>query len=253
MSGQRSQLGGIAKSLADQGYTAVAISYRLAPDHKFPAQLEDCRDAVLWMRREAQRYQIDPRRIGGFGYSAGGHLVALLATSQSRPVEDKQEKAELSREARQPAELGAQLQAVVAGGAPCDFRLLPKDNRALAYWLGGSRGELPEVYREASPASFICEKCPPIFFFHGEKDTIVPLLSPRLMHQSLLTVGVSSELYQVAETSHFGAIRDQQATDKAVAFLDSVLKKPNVKPGPGAAPTGGPEELPADPPSSPDR
>ena len=77
--GSRTQLTMYAKSLARRGFSCFAINYRLAPKHKSPAQIEDCRDAVRWIRRNAADYRTDPGRIGAIGYSAGGHLVSLLA------------------------------------------------------------------------------------------------------------------------------------------------------------------------------
>ena len=70
-----------AKRLARRGYSCFAIDYRLAPKHKSPAQIDDCRDAVRWIRQHASRYKTDPGRIGAIGYSAGGHLVAMLGVS----------------------------------------------------------------------------------------------------------------------------------------------------------------------------
>ncbi|MEM7315774.1 MAG: alpha/beta hydrolase, partial [Planctomycetota bacterium] len=78
--GNRRQLAGYAKSLCKMGFNCFAIDYRLAPDHKFPAQIEDCQSAVKWIRENAERYNVDPERLGAIGYSAGGHLVSLLAT-----------------------------------------------------------------------------------------------------------------------------------------------------------------------------
>ena len=156
-----------------QGFTAVAISYRLAPQSKFPAQIEDCKAAVRWMRDHAADLKIDPARIGGFGYSAGAQLVALLGTTDADDgLEgiDEPEKATSTR-----------LQAVVGGGTPCDFRAMPLDERFLGFWLGGTRREVPEQYRLASPAAFVSADDPPMFFFHGEKDELVPLFSPQGM------------------------------------------------------------------------
>src|SRR5262249_35028498 len=114
--GSRAQLAWIASALADRGYTAVAISYRLAPSATFPAQLYDCQAAVRWMRSHASEYKIDPKHIGGFGYSAGGHLVALLGALDDNEL----------KEDGLPADApSARLQVVLAGGAPCDFRDLP--------------------------------------------------------------------------------------------------------------------------------
>ena len=73
-----------ANQLAQHGYTVAAIDYRLAPKHKFPAQLEDCRAALDWMRANADKYRIDKSRIGAYGYSAGGHLVSLLAVTDRK-------------------------------------------------------------------------------------------------------------------------------------------------------------------------
>src|SRR5262249_8362095 len=67
-----------ARRFAEAGMAAFAISYRLAPSYKFPAQLEDCQAAVRWIRSHAAQYHVDPNRLGAYGYSAGGHLVALL-------------------------------------------------------------------------------------------------------------------------------------------------------------------------------
>ncbi len=76
--GDRNQLAPIAAALAEHGYTAMAISYRLAPGSTFPAQIYDCQAAVRWLREHAGDYKLDSKRVGAFGYSAGGQLVALL-------------------------------------------------------------------------------------------------------------------------------------------------------------------------------
>src|SRR3954469_15013341 len=142
--GSRAQLASVASRFAEHGYVAVAISYRLAPQSKFPAQIYDCQAAVRWMRTHASEFKIDPQRIGGFGYSAGGHLVAMLGT-----LDDNEFK-----EAAVPKDApSARLQCVLAGGAPCDFREMPADLSFLSYWLDGTRSEKPDNYRNASPAS----------------------------------------------------------------------------------------------------
>ena len=125
---------------------------------QFPAQIYDCQAAVRWLRANAAKYKIDPDRIGGYGYSAGGHLVALLGALDDDDF----------REPGLPADApSARLQVVVAGGAPCDFRALPADSKRLAYWLGGTPAEKPDAYRDASPANYVTADDPPMFFFHG--------------------------------------------------------------------------------------
>ena len=213
--GTRAQLTGVAQVLAEHGYTAVAISYRLAPSATFPAQIYDCQAAVRWMRAKAKEFKIDPERIGGFGYSAGGQLVALLGTLDSNEL----------KEPGVPADApSARLQCVVAGGAPCDFRELPPDSSFLAYWLGGTPATKGDNYRNASPANFISADDPPMFFFSGEDDVIVPISSPTQMVEALKKAGLIAEMYPVKHIGHMLAIFDPGARDHALAFLDHYLK-----------------------------
>jgi acetyl esterase/lipase len=219
--GNRWQLGGVAQLLAEHGFTAVAISYRLAPEYKFPAQSDDCKAAVRWMRSNAAKWKIDADHIGGFGYSAGAHLVSLLGTTGP---EDGLEG--IADATKLPS---TRLQAVAAGGAPCDFRPLPVDTDFLAFWLGGSRGQLPEQYRRASPAAFITADDPPFFFFHGENDELVPLMSPAQMQRELAAAGVSAELYTVPKLGHIACGMDRGAIDRSIAFLEQHLKTTSAK------------------------
>lgn len=198
-----------ANQLAQHGYTVAAIDYRLAPKHKFPAQLEDCRAALDWMGKNADKYRIDKSRIGAYGYSAGGHLVSLLA------VTDKK------RRPKQPS----RLRAVVAGGAPCSFDWIGRESRSLAYFLGGSRAEKPTVYQNASPLTFVSPEAPPFFFFHGERDRVVPRSSSDALHQLLRKSGVDSSYHIVPKQGHLPTFFDEQARAKAIKFLDRVLKK----------------------------
>lgn len=236
MSGNKSHVTRHARVVAQNGYTVVAINYRLAPKHKFPAQFEDCQTAVRWMRDNAAKYLIDPLRVAGYGYSAGGHLVCLLGASSSAPG------ANAPRQEDDHAAM--RLQAVVAGGAPCDFRQLPAENEALAYWLGGTRGQFPETYRLASPASFVSADDPPVFFFHGEQDRLVPRQSPARMMERLRHAGVPAEMLVVAGKGHIGAFMDGQPPLQAVRFLNRVLKQIPDRPADPAPGSSGPKSGP---------
>jgi acetyl esterase/lipase len=233
--GTRAQLAAVAVSLAKNGYTAAAISYRLAPKYTFPAQIYDCQAAVRWMRSHADELKLDPTHIGGFGYSAGGHLVALLGTLDDDDF----------REQGVPEDApSARLQAVMAGGAPCDFCVLPEESERLAYWLGGTRAAKPDVYRDASPVSFITADDPPMFFFHGAHDLLVPIASPRHMVGLLAAAGVTAEMYTVRGEGHIRTIFDADALKQALAFADHYLKpapaavKGGAATRPSAIPTG---------------
>lgn len=213
--GSKQQLSGAARLLASNGYTAAAISYRLAPDQLFPAQIFDCQAAVRWLRKHATEFKLDPARLGGFGYSAGGHLVALAGALDDAGL----------HEGNLPADApSARLQVVIAGGAPCDFSKIAADNKGLAYWLGGTPAEKPDAYREASPANFVTADDPPMFFFHGAKDDLVPIDSPRAMSERLAAAGVTSELYTVPDAGHMEAAVNEAAFRRALKFADQILK-----------------------------
>ena len=206
-----------AMQVALHDYTVVSISYRLAPKHPFPAQIEDCLAAVHWLRNEAKTYKIDATRVAGYGYSAGGHLVSLLGAMDPPNIDDS---------GARPNDLpNGRLQAVVAGGAPCNFTWIPENSGALAYWLGGSRKSKPEAYRRASPITFVSRDDPPMFFFHGALDTLVPPDSPARMRDRLKEVDVAAELHVIKEAGHVQAFVGQKAVPAAIEFLDRVLKR----------------------------
>jgi acetyl esterase/lipase len=223
--GSRTQLRYVGRQLAERGYTAVLISYRLAPKHLFPAQSEDCQAALRWMRQNAEKYKIDPGWIAAWGYSAGGHLAALLGATGA--AETHAEAGGNGNGNGQPAgdPPSLRVQAVVAGGAPCDFRELPPEDRSLAFWLGGTRKEKPEAYRLASPRQFVSQQCPPMFFFHGAEDRLVPLLSPRQMADDLKALGVKARLHVIEKKGHVGAMFDSDTITAAIDFLDEVRAK----------------------------
>ncbi|MEI8214021.1 MAG: alpha/beta hydrolase [Planctomycetota bacterium] len=194
---------GHARKLAAAGYVVMVINYRLAPKNKHPSQIDDCVQALRWLADQSDPWNIDIDRIGVYGYSAGGHLALLLATN---PKED------LPR-----------IKACVAGGAPCDFSLIPSESRVLSAFLGGSREELPEVYLEASPIEHISKDDPPIFVFHGEGDQLVPIKYAHRLQQKLIESNVPHEFLSIPKKSHIMAFVDRDALDQSIAFFNQHL------------------------------
>ncbi len=217
MSGAKWHMNRHAAVVSRAGYTVVSISYRLAPKDRFPAQIEDCRDAVRWMRRHADKYKIDANRIAVYGYSAGGHLAALLGVTGDDAAD--------GGAAGSGKPVSTRVQAVVAGGAPCNFQSMPPHAKTLAYFLGGTRSEKPDVYKQASPLAFVSTDDAPVFFFHGANDALVPKRSPTTMMSKLKETGVRCELYLVPDKGHIEAFLDEDVAPRAVRFLDSVLKE----------------------------
>jgi len=209
--GNRKQLRKYATALAELGFACFAIDYRLAPEHKFPAQIEDCRSAVTWIRQNSDDYKVDSTRIGAIGYSAGGHLVSLLGTTGESPTEEN-------------GNVDTRLNAVVAGGAPTDFRWMPDNGEWARYWMGGNLDEVPDQFKLASVPVFIDKHDPPFFFFHGESDSVVPLALPFACHLALKRAGVESSFHKITDKRHIQAAFDITALEKACEFLQQELQ-----------------------------
>jgi acetyl esterase/lipase len=216
MSGSKWQLGRYAAALAKRGVNTFAINYRLAPKYKHPAQVEDCRDAVRWVRKNSKKYGGDPKRIGALGYSAGAHLSAMLAVTGMDAKED-------------PEGIGTEILVAVGGGTPCEFFSLPPDNKAMAYWLGGSRKRFPKVYQDASPISHLDAEDSPIFFFHGAVDGLVRVSGAREMSKKMQELGIDTKFYLIEDAGHFAAVFNLKAFEAGFDFLGKHLQ---MKQGP---------------------
>ncbi len=200
-SGSKDFMAGYATKLAQAGAIAINMNYRLAPQHKFPAQVDDVRDALVWITDNAEKYSIDISRVGIFGYSAGGHLACLIATLADEPMAKISPTsywlADDARWDRLP-----KVNAIVAGGPPCDFRNMPPNNNVFAYFLGGTRVEKPDTYDAASPLFFASKGDCPICFIHGETDLIVPIKSSQALYEAQLNSGVNSEFVTIEKQGH---------------------------------------------------
>lgn len=209
-SGNRNQLKGYARSLAKMGFVCFAIDYRLAPRHKFPAQIEDCRSAVKWIRKNATTYNVNPKKLGAIGYSAGGHLVSLLGKTGEAPSE-------------QNGNVDTRLQAVVAGGAPTDFRQFPDNGKWAEFLFGGDLSSEKKRFHDASSAAFVDRDDAPMFFFNGTKDRLVPLPWTESCFTALKKAGVKTELHRIEGANHIQAAMNSEALGKGYAFLKTEL------------------------------
>jgi acetyl esterase/lipase len=210
----------IGERLAQRGYVAVSIDYRLAPAHRFPAQLHDCEAAVRWMRANAARLRLAPERVAGFGYSAGAHLVALLATTD--------ESDGLSEILSLPG-LDARLQAAVLGAAPVDLGRIAvaagplPAGRTFNRFLGATVAERPDVYDLASPIRFVTPDDPPMFLYHGASDWMVDAEQSRLMLEALGRAHVPASYFETSG-GHFATfLFDDDEVSHAIDFLDRWL------------------------------
>ena len=178
--------------LLDRGYMICAIDYRLAPRYKFPAQIEDVKCAIRFLRANASTYGLDPARIGAWGDSAGGHLAALLGLADSRAgLEGSGGYADQS----------SRVQAVVDMYGPTDLTALTGEPELLEPVFGAS-GLQSEMLSRASPVTYVSGDAPPFLIIHGEMDDIVPPAQSALLYDRLVSAGVPARLVMVNSCGH---------------------------------------------------
>lgn len=223
--GTRANFARVARRLAEQGYVAVAISYRLSGEAKFPAQIHDVKAAVRWLRARATDYGIDRDRIGVIGHSAGGHLAALLATSCGT--------IELEGGGGNGSESSCVQAAVVMDGQTAfesaRNAMISADPAKGEMWrqfLGGSQQEVPEVYRSASPLHYLDKADPPVAFVAGEQDD--PSTHADEMRAAMEKNGRPSLLHVISGAPHNFLTNPRwfdEGMQVALEFFDVHLKR----------------------------
>ncbi len=199
-----------------QGYIGVAINYRFSQHAPFPAQIEDCKAAIRWLKAHAQEYGIDPNRIAVMGGSAGGHLAALLGTSGDANVFEVGEHLEQS----------SAVCAVIDQYGPTDFLLAAKTPgyqrgaSAITLLLGGPLATKAELAQQANPITYASAADPPFLILHGDADPLVPVNQSDALHKALQEAGVSSEYHVVKGGTHGGeAFKASPYKDRIKTFL----------------------------------
>ena len=187
-----------ARFLASAGFVTASIYYRLSDEAKFPADIEDCKCAIRYLRANALRFGIDPSRIGVAGASSGGHLALLAGTAD--------EKAGFEGSGGWP-KVSSRVKAVVSYYGPTDFRTMSTDfgaraQAAITKLLGVPFQENPATYAHASPISYISPDDPPLLIFHGDSDTLVPFSQSERMREAYVRAGLKAELVKVGNASH---------------------------------------------------
>jgi acetyl esterase/lipase len=205
--------------LARRGYVSVTVGYRFAPKHVFPAQVEDVKCAVRFLRANAEKYGIDKERIGAVGFSAGAHLSMMLgAMGKEDGLEGEGGCAD------QPS----QVNAVVAFFGPTDFSLeYPDASRNIVKtFLGGTREEKAEAYKKASPITYVSKGDAPMLLIQGTKDALVPHQQATVMADALTAAGVPGRVELLLGLGHGWPQPELGRTwDISVAWFDRHLKK----------------------------
>ena len=219
--GKREGYDGLIIKLAQQGYVAMTVSYRLAPKYQFPAAVHDTKAAVRWARANAAKYKIDPTRIGTTGGSAGGHLAQFLGvTADVKEFEGDGGNAKES----------SAVTCVVNVYGPSDFtKSYGKSVDAaevLPLFLGGNLEKARKQHLKASPLYWVTPNAVPTLCIHGTDDKYVAHEQAVWLIDKLKASGVEAELLTLEGAGHGFKGKDAETADKAMlAYFDKQLKK----------------------------
>ena len=211
-------------AMLEQGYAIASLNYRLSQHALFPAQIEDCKAAVRWLRAQADTYGLDPSRFASWGESAGGHLAAMLGTAGH----------ERSFEVGEQLDRSSCVQAVLDFFGPTDF--LQMDAHRLpegmvhdtadspeSELVGGPIQERPAEVARANPVTCVIRKAPPFLIVHGDRDPLVPHHQSTLLVAALAAAGVPVTFYTVVGAGH-GGFDDPQISFLVHTFLATHLR-----------------------------
>ena len=214
----------VPKAYLNAGYAGASINYRLSQHAIFPAQIEDVKAAVRWLRANAETYRLDPNRFAAWGSSAGGHLVAMLGTAGDVAEFEVGENLEVS----------SRVQVVVDYYGPTDF--LQMDAHRLPDGLvhdapdspesklvGGPIQEHKKRVAKANPITYVSKDDPPFLIIHGDQDKLVPYHQSVLLKDVLEAVEAPVTFYKVEGGGH-GWFRDPKVPELTKAFLEKHLK-----------------------------
>ncbi|GBC97745.1 Monoterpene epsilon-lactone hydrolase [bacterium HR17] len=216
--GSRKDVAWLGYLLARRGFVAACVGYRLAPRHRYPAALHDAQAAVRWLRENADRWGVNPHRIGALGLSAGGHLALHLG---------------LRDDERFP--ISSRVHRVVAIFAPTDltapYYVAAAENPSplmpnyLRDFLGALYRDAPELWRDASPLWHVHPQGAPCFLIHGTRDRLVPPDQATRFADALRAVGVPVTLVLINGLGHGYSLRPtimrqlHNALEAALQFL----------------------------------
>ena len=211
----------IGTTLAAHGYVCMSINYQLAKPGlpTFPANIQEGKRAVRWLRKNAKQYQIDAAHIGAIGGSAGGHLTALLAVSGPEVGIDPAQDSEFSCRIQAAVPLYPHCASTWEGGVPAKtYSTLPMFAKPLA--------EAPELWDSALPIKHLSQDDPPMLILHGTADTTTPLEQSIQLNAEAKKRGVPSELVVIEGAPHSFHLQPKQRDlrELVLNFFDKHLK-----------------------------
>jgi acetyl esterase/lipase len=224
-------LGTIVKTLLDAGYAVVCPNHRSSMDAEWPAQINDIRAVVRFVRGEAKKYHFDPSFIATSGFSSGGHLSSITATTSGMKTATIGKvtldlEGALGAYTNQPSNVNAACDwsgPVDLTAMDCGEHMTMGENSPEDVLLKSKLSKEPDKYIGLSAVHYVNKNNPPVIIFHGEKDNVVPGCQGKKFFELLKAAGVKTEGTFPAEGSHGGpAMYTEENLQKMVRFLNEV-------------------------------
>lgn len=212
------------RTLIENGYALASIDYRYSTKAPFPAQIQDCNQALEYLYQHAAQYKLDRNKIILIGFSAGGHLASLLG---------------LSHNANPPGFYATnkkptfKISGIIDFYGPSDFLALigkgesgiDNPEHPISQLLGATPVQRPDLARIASPVTYVDKNDPPFLIIQGEKDQSVPQVQSKLLSSWLNIHGVKNELIIVQDAPHFGEMFDaENIRSKVMDFIRTTFQ-----------------------------
>jgi acetyl esterase/lipase len=215
-----SGLGRLGGYVAGGDYVGVSVGYRLTDKGSWPAQIHDCKAAIRWVRANAEKLGIDPERIGVWGSSAGGHLVAHLGSSG----DVKEVEGDLGTPSLAAGGVSSRVACVVDFCGPSDFpnfQITSGARSPIIKLLGGLPPDKPEAAKEASPITYVTKDDPPFLIVHGTDDRTVPFNQGERFHEAQKKAGVDTTFVKIEGGGH--GIGGPEVERRVRAFFEKHL------------------------------
>jgi acetyl esterase/lipase len=213
--------------LTDNGFAVASITYRFSQEAIFPAQIQDSKAAVRWLRAHAHTYNLHPDKVGAWGVSAGGYLAALLGLAVDVPAFEDGDHLDQRSD----------VQAVCDWFGPTDFLQMDLHMPAHSTYshdaagspesklVGGPIQENRDKVAQANPITYITQNHPPFLIMHGDQDQEIPLHQSQLIHKALVAANVEVTFQPVAGAGHGGeAFQTEPVLQMVLAFFNKYLK-----------------------------
>lgn len=225
---------GIGQALLNNGFAVVTINHRSSKDAIFPAQIQDVKAAIRFVRANAYKFSLNASFLGITGWSSGGHLAAFAGTtSKVKTFERNGETIDIEGHLGAFTETSSHVDAVVDWFGPTNFLVMDTcgssfshddENSPESSLVGGPIQSKKVACQLADPATYAQKSNPPFLIFHGDKDPLVPHCQSEHLQEKLKAAGAESELHIIKDGQHGPGVMIEEYYTIMISFFKNRIK-----------------------------